>query len=69
MNNEMYTHENETIDFRSGYREGLEKAMEVVKEYIQELRIDRKVNEACWVGVAVERIDDEMSMYEVGDEG
>lgn len=68
MTEEMYTHENESFEFSQGYREGLEKTMQVVKEYIQELRVEYKINEACWVGVAVERLDDEMSMDEVGDE-
>jgi len=65
---EMYTHENSSQEFREGYREGLEKAKELVEEYLSELRVDRKINEACWVSVALERLDDEHSMYIVGDE-
>lgn len=65
---EMYTHENRTPEFREGYREGLEKAQELVQEYLNELRADHKINEASWVHVALERIDDEHSMYIVGDE-
>lgn len=65
---EMYTHENSTQEFREGFRVGLEKAQELVQEYINELREDYKINEACWVDVALERIDDEHSMYIVGDE-
>lgn len=68
MTNEMYTHESEGFEFRSGYREGLEKAKEIVEEYLSELRADYKINEACWVNVALDRLDDEHSMYIVGDE-
>jgi len=68
MTEEMYTHENETFEFRQGYREGLEKAQDLVKEYMQELRNDYKINECLWVSVASKRIEDEHSMYIVGDE-
>lgn len=68
MIDEMYTHENESFEYCDGFRAGLEKAHEIVKEYLQELREDFKINEACWVHVAQERIDDELSMYVVGDE-
>jgi hypothetical protein len=65
---EMYTHENESFEFRQGYREGLEKALELVTDYMSDLKADKKINEALWVSVAKEWIDDELSMYQVGDE-
>lgn len=68
MTNEMWNHENSTLEFRQGYREGLESAMRLVEEYKQELKNDRKINECLWVNVCAERLDDELSMYEVGDE-
>lgn len=68
MTNEMYTHENESADFRLGFRDGLEKAREIAFEYLDELRQDFRINEACWVDVLRDRIDDELSMYVVGDE-
>lgn len=68
MTNEMYTHENESADFRLGFRGGLEKAHEIAVEYITELCQDYKINEANWVSVLRDRIDDELSMYVVGDE-
>lgn len=69
MTSEMYTHENESFDYREGYRAGIERAQELVKEYLQELRQDKKINEACWVEVLRDRLDIEHSMYIVGDEG
>ena len=68
MTNEMWNHENSTLEFRQGYREGIESAMRLVEEYKQELRNDRKINELLWVSVCTDRLDDELSMYEVGDE-
>lgn len=68
MTNEIWNHENSTLEFRQGYREGLESAMRIVEEYKQELKNDRKINECLWVNVCTERLDDELSMYEVGDE-
>lgn len=68
MTNEMYTHENESVDFRQGYREGLEKALDLSKELIKDLRADRKIEAAMWIEVIRDWIDDEMSMYQVGDE-
>ncbi|MNQ93166.1 hypothetical protein D3C85_1086170 [compost metagenome] len=69
MTNGMYTHENESFEFRQGYREGLEKALELSKELIQDLKDDKKINEACWIEVVRDWIDEEISRYEVGDEG
>ncbi len=68
MTNEMYTHENESVEFRQGYREGLEKALDLSEELIKDLRADRKIEAAMWIEVIRDWIDDEMSMYEVGDE-
>jgi hypothetical protein len=68
MTTEMWTHENSTLEFRQGYREGLEAAIKLVDEYKQELKADRKINECLWVNVCTERLNDELSMYEVGDE-
>lgn len=68
MTDEMWTHENSTYDFRNGYREGLSKALEIVEEYKLALKQDRKFNELAWVHVCWEHLDDELSMYEVGDE-
>lgn len=65
---EMYTHENESFEFRQGYREGLEKAYEIIEEYKTALKLDGKVNELNWVNVCSEHLDDELSMYQVGDE-
>lgn len=64
----MHTHENESLEFRQGYREGLEKALDLVTDYMHDLKADGQVNGLLWVSVAKEWIDDEMSMYEVGDE-
>lgn len=64
----MHTHENSTLEFRQGYREGLEKAYEIIEEYKAALKQDGKVNELNWVNVCSEHIDDELSMYQVGDE-
>lgn len=68
MSSEMYTHENESVEFRQGYREGLEKALDLSEELIKDLRADRKIEAAMWIEVIRDWIDDEMSMYEVGDE-
>lgn len=68
MTEEMYTHENESLEFREGYREGLEKALTLSKELISDLKADKKINEACWIEVIRDWIDHEISMYEVGDE-
>lgn len=65
---EMYTHENESFEFRQGYREGLEKALDLVTDYIEDLKADGQINGVLWVAVAKEWIDDELSMYQVGDE-
>lgn len=68
MTEEMWTHENSTLEFRQGYRQGMEKALEVVDGLIKELRDDLRHEAAVWVQVARTYIDDELSMYEVGDE-
>lgn len=68
MTDEMYTHENESLEFREGYRAGLVKALILSKELISDLKADKKINEACWVEVVRDWIDCEISMYEVGDE-
>lgn len=68
MTEEMYTHENETFEFRQGYRDGLEKALELSKELIKDLKNARKIEQAMWVEVVRDWIDSEHSMYIVGDE-
>lgn len=68
MSQEMWTHESATLEFRQGYRQGMEKALEVVDGLIKELRDDLRHEAAVWVQVARTYIDDELSMYEVGDE-
>ena len=69
MTNEMYTHENQSFEFRQGYREGLEKALELSKELIQDLKDNKKIEQAMWIEVIRDWIDTEHSMYIVGDEG
>lgn len=64
----MYTHEDESLEFRQGYREGLEKALLLSKELIQDLKDDKKIEQASWIEVIRDWIDDEISMYQVGDE-
>lgn len=68
MTEEMYTHENETFEFRQGYRDGLEKALKLSKELIKDLKNARKIEQAMWVEVVRDWIDSEHSMYIVGDE-
>lgn len=68
MKNEMWSRENSTLEYRQGVREGLEMAMAAVAEYKEELKADRRINELLWVSVCTERLEDEHSMYEVGDE-
>jgi hypothetical protein len=69
MTEEMYTHENESFEFRQGYREGLEKALQLSKELIQDMKDDKKIEQAMWIEVIRDWIDTEYSMYQVGDEG
>lgn len=68
MTEEMYTHQDETFEFRQGYREGLDKALELTKELIQDLKDNRKIEQAMWIEVIRDWIDTEHSMYIVGDE-
>jgi hypothetical protein len=71
MTDEMYTHENSTYEFRCGYwedREGLEKSIELTKELIQDLKNDCKIEQALWVEVVRDWLENEHSFYEVGDE-
>lgn len=65
---EMYFDETVTLEHRQGFRSGLEKALELTKELIQDLKDDKKIEQAMWIEVVRDWIDDEMSMYEVGDE-
>lgn len=69
MTDEMYTHENSTYEFRCGYREGLEKSISLTKELIQDLKDDYKIEQASWVEVVCDWLENEHSFYEVGDEG
>lgn len=68
MTEEMWTHENESQEFREGFRAGLEHSLETVIELVHSIQREGKTNEAAWVNVAVNWIDDELSMYQVGDE-
>jgi hypothetical protein len=68
MSDTMWSHENSTLEFRQGVREGLELAIKTVELLISDVKKDGKINEALWLSVAVEWIEDEHSMYEVGDE-
>lgn len=58
-----------SVEFKKGLREGLNISVETIKEYIQELKSDKRANECTWVAVAIDRIEDELSMLFVGDEG
>jgi len=64
----MWSHENSTSEFRQGVREGLEIAIAAVEALIADVKQDGRITEAVWLGVAKEWIEDELSMYEVGDE-
>lgn len=68
MSDIMWSHENSTLEFRQGVREGLELAIKTVELLIADVRKDGKINEAVWLGIAKEWIEDEHSMYDVGDE-
>lgn len=68
MNDEMWSQENSTLEFRQGFREGIAFSMDIVQELINAMLKDGKINQAAWVEVAKDWLDDEMSMYEVGDE-
>lgn len=41
-------------------RPGLEKALELVKDYLSALQADKRINEALWVDVVREHIKDEL---------
>jgi len=64
----MWSHEDSTLEFRQGVREGLELAIKTVELLIADVKKDGKITEAVWLGVAKEWIEDEHSMYDVGDE-
>ena len=64
----MWSHEDSTLEFRQGVREGLELAIKTVELLIADVKKDGKITEAVWLGVAKDWIEDELSMYEVGDE-
>ena len=64
----MFTHETSSLEFREGFREGMNHAQAQVEELIEQLKMDNKVEQAAWLEVARDWIDDECSMYEVGDE-
>jgi hypothetical protein len=68
MSDIMWSHEGSTLEFRQGVREGLELAIKTVELLISDVKKDGKINEAVWLSLAVEWIEDELSMYEVGDE-
>lgn len=68
MSDIMWSHEGSTLEFRQGVREGLELAIKTVELLIADVKKDGKITEAVWLGVAKEWIEDELSMYEVGDE-
>lgn len=68
MANEMWSHENSTLEFRQGVREGLELSIKTLESLISDVKDDDKITQAAWLGVAKEWIEDELSMYEVGDE-
>lgn len=63
-----YTHEKESLEYRKGYREGLDKAIALVEDYLDDLKSDGQVNGILWVSVVKEWLDDEHSIYIVGDE-
>lgn len=69
MTDEMWTHENEGLEYRQGFRDGLLFSIDIVKKLIAEVRQDGRVTEATWISVVEDWLDDELSMYEVGDEG
>ena len=64
----MHTHNDESFEFRKGYREGLEKALDLITDYMEDLKADGQISGLNWVDVAKEWVDDELSMYQVGDE-
>lgn len=68
MSDIMWSHEGSTPEFRQGVREGMEFAIKTVDLLISDVKKDGKILEAAWLGVAKEWIEDELSMYEVGDE-
>ena len=68
MSDIMWSHENSTLEFRQGVREGLELAIKTVSLLIEDVKKDGKITEAAWLSVAKEWVEDEHSMYEVGDE-
>lgn len=41
---------------------GLEKAYDIAHEFMRDLMVDHKVNEAQWVGVALDYIKDEIKV-------
>lgn len=61
---DMFTHETFSLEFR----EGMNHAQAQVEGLIEQLKMDNKVEQAAWLEVARDWIDDECSMYEVGDE-
>jgi len=65
---DMFTHETSSLEFHKGFREGMNHAQAQVEELIEQLKMDNKVEQAAWLDVARDWIDDECSMYEVGDE-
>ena len=68
MSDIMWSHENSTLEFRQGVREGLDLAIKTIELLIKEVKKDGKIDQAVWLGVARDWIEDELSMYEVGDE-
>lgn len=68
MSDIMWSHENSTLEFRQGVREGLELAIKTVELLIHDVKKGGKIDQAVWLGVAKDWIEDELSMYEVGDE-
>lgn len=68
MSDIMWSHENSTLEFRQGVREGMELAIKTVELLVKEIKDDHRITEATWVNVAKTWIEDELSMYEVGDE-
>lgn len=68
IRDEMYFDETVSLEHRQGFRAGLEKAYDIIEEYKTALKQDGKVNELNWVNICSEHLDDELSMYQVGDE-
>ena len=68
MSDIMWSHEGSTLEFRQGVREGMEFAIKTVDLLISDVKKDGKINQAVWLSVAKDWIEDELSMYEVGDE-